>query len=93
MDVENMKKIIDEAFEREQRKKLKEEQKEAFEESELAYIGGIILLVIIGLMIVGFMIATVIVVARTIEDKNKAPQYDLNCLAEPVEKPLTECKK
>lgn len=62
-------------------------------ESKIAYIGGIILLVIIGLMIVGFMIATVVGVARTIEDKNKATQYDLDCLAEPVEKPLTECRK
>lgn len=93
MDVENMKKIINEAFERERRKKLKEEQKEAYKENKLAYIGGIVLLVITGLMIVGFTIATVIVVARTIEDNNKAPQYDLNCLTEPAEKPLTECKK
>lgn len=93
MDVENMKKILDEAFERERIKKLKEEQKEAYEESKLAYIGGIVLLVIIGLMIVGTMIFTVIVVGRTIEDNNKAPQYDLSCLTEPVEKPLTECQK
>lgn len=93
MDVENMKKIIDEAFERERRKKLKEEQKEAFKESKLTYIGGIILLVIIGLMIVGFMIATVVGVARTIDDKNKATQYNLNCLTEPIEKPLEECRE
>lgn len=62
-------------------------------DSNLAYIGGIIMLVIVGLMIVGFMIATLVGVARTIEDKSKAPQYDLNCLTEPVEKPLTECRK
>lgn len=62
-------------------------------ESKLAYIGGIILLAIIGLMIVGFMITTVVGVARTIEDKNKAAQYDLNCLTEPVERPLTECRE
>ena len=62
-------------------------------ESKLAYIGKIILLVIIGLMIVGFMIATVVVVTGTIDGKNKAAQYNLNCLTEPVERPLTECKE
>ena len=62
-------------------------------ESKLAYIGKIILLVITGLVIVGFMIATVVVVTGTIDGKNKAAQYNLNCLTEPVERPLTECRE
>ena len=62
-------------------------------DSKLAYIGKIILLVIIGLIIVGFMIATVVVVTGTNEDKNKATKYNINCLTEPVEMLLSECRE
>ena len=75
------------------KKSMKRRKKMDEKESKLAYIGKIILLVIIGLMIVGFMIATVVVVTGTIDDKNKSTQYNLNCLTEPVERPLTECRE
>lgn len=45
----------------------------------------------VAVVIVGIVFVTMMVVA--IKQTSEAVKYDLNCLAEPINKPLTECKK
>lgn len=45
----------------------------------------------VAVIVVGIVFVTMMVVA--IKQTSEATKYDLNCLAEPTNKPLTECKK
>lgn len=45
----------------------------------------------VAVIVVGIVFVTMMVVA--IKQTSEAVKYDLNCLAEPTSKPLTECKK
>lgn len=44
----------------------------------------------VAVVVVGIVFVTMMVVA--IKQTSEATKYDLNCLAEPTNKPLTECK-
>lgn len=44
----------------------------------------------VAVVVVGIVFITMMVVA--IKQTSEATKYDLNCLAEPTNKPLTECK-
>lgn len=45
----------------------------------------------VAVVIVGIVFVTMMVVA--IKQTSEATKYDLNCLAEPTNKPLTECRE
>ena len=44
----------------------------------------------VAVVVVGIVFVTMMVVA--IKQTSEATKYDLNCLAEPTNKPLTECR-
>lgn len=45
----------------------------------------------VAVVVVGIVFVTMMVVA--IKQTSEATKYDLNCLAEPTNKPLTECRE
>ena len=51
-----------------------------------AFIVAAVAVVVVGIVFVAMM-------AVAIKQTSEAVKYDLNCLAEPTNKPLTECKK
>lgn len=57
-----------------------------------AFIVAAVAVVVVGIVFVATMIIALGQLAKATVD-SKAPQYDLNCLTEPVERPLTECRK
>lgn len=50
-----------------------------------AFIVAAVAVVVVGIVFVTMMVAA-------IKQTSEAVKYDLNCLAEPTSKPLTECK-
>lgn len=57
-----------------------------------AFIVAAVAVVVVGIVFVATMIIALGQLAKATVD-SKATQYDLNCLTEPVEKPLTECRE
>lgn len=47
---------------------------------------------IFGVLFIVWIVAQMFVVRDEVE-RATAQQYDLNCLTEPIEKPLTDCKQ
>ena len=47
---------------------------------------------IFGVLFMAWIVAQMFVVRDEVE-RAKAQTYDLNCLTEPIEKPLTDCKQ
>lgn len=45
------------------------------------------------MLFIWIVIATLVKVGREVEATSNAQAYDLNCLTQPIEKPLTECKE
>lgn len=50
------------------------------------------IVVVLGIVLIWFMIATLIEARKTVE-ATQAQTYDLQCLTEPIEKPLEQCKE
>lgn len=57
-----------------------------------AFIVAAVAVVVAGIVFVATMIIVLGQLTKATVD-SKATQYDLNCLTEPVEKPLEECKE
>lgn len=57
-----------------------------------AFIASAVALVVVGIMFVVTVFATLVQISSVIEE-TKANKYDLNCLTQEIEKPLTECKE
>lgn len=91
MDVKNMKKIIGKAFEREQRKERKKNMTEN-EKLRRAFIMAAVAVVVVGIMFVATMIIALGQLTKATVD-SKANMYDLDCVTQPIEKPLTECRE
>lgn len=91
MDVKNMKKIIGKAFEREQRKERKKNMTEN-EKLRRAFLASAVALVVVGIIFVATMIIALGQLTKATVD-SKANMYDLDCVTQPIEKPLTECKE
>ena len=84
MNNENMKKIL--------RKALKEEKmKDEKDNLTKAFLAAAIATVVTGLVFVVIMVITLIDMGATMKSY-EAEKYDLNCVTQPIEKPLTECK-
>ena len=56
-----------------------------------AFIISAISLIIVGIIFVMTIVVSLIQIGRATD--SQANTYDLNCLTQPIEKPLTECKK
>jgi hypothetical protein len=56
-----------------------------------AFIVSAISLIIVGIIFVITIIASLIQIGQA--TSSQANVYDMNCLTQPIEKPLTECKK
>lgn len=56
-----------------------------------AFIISAISLIIVGIIFVITIVASLIQIGQA--TNSQANVYDLNCLTQPIEKPLTECKK
>ena len=57
-----------------------------------AFLASAVALVIVGIIFIATMIIALGQLTKATVD-SKANMYDLNCLTQPIEKPLTECKK
>lgn len=47
----------------------------------------------VAMLFIWFVIATLVKVGREVEATSNAQTYDLDCLTQPIEKPLTDCKE
>lgn len=56
-----------------------------------AFLAAAIATVVTGLVFVIIMVITLIDMGATMK-KYEADKYDLNCVTQPIEKPLTDCK-
>lgn len=65
--------------------KTKEEKVDENEKLRRAFIVAAVAVVVVGIVFVTMMVVA-------IKQTSEATKYDLNCLAEPTNKPLTECK-
>ena len=50
-----------------------------------------LIITVIAVVIVGIVFLTALITA--VVDTSKAVEYDLNCVAEPIDKPLTDCRR
>ena len=57
-----------------------------------AFLASAVALVIVGIIFVATMIIALGQLTKATVD-SKANMYDLDCVTEPVERPLTECKR
>jgi hypothetical protein len=57
-----------------------------------AFIATTVALIITGIIFVVTMAVSLIQISSAVEE-TKANKYDLNCLTQAIEKPLTECKE
>lgn len=57
-----------------------------------AFIATTVALIITGIIFVVTMVVSLIQISSAVEE-TKANKYDLNCLTQVIEKPLTECKE
>lgn len=48
---------------------------------------------ILGVLFIVWIVTQMFVVRDEVERATTAQQYDLNCLTQPIEKPLTDCKQ
>lgn len=67
-------------------KKTKEEKVDENEKLRRAFIVAAVAVVVVGIVFVTMMVVA-------IKQTSEAVKYDLNCLAEPTNKPLTECRE
>lgn len=85
MDVKNMKKIL--------RKALKEEKmKDEKDNLTKAFLAAAIATVVTGVAFIVIMVITLIDMGATMKSY-EAEKYNLNCVTQPIEKPLTDCKE
>ena len=56
-----------------------------------AFLASAVALVIVGIIFIATMIIALGQLTKATVD-SKANMYDLDCVTEPIEKPLTECK-
>lgn len=56
-----------------------------------AFIMSVIALIVVGIVFVITMCVSLIQLGKATDAQ--AIKYDMNCLTQPIEKPLTECKK
>lgn len=57
-----------------------------------AFIATTVALIITGIIFVVTMVVSLIQISSAVEE-TKANKYDLNCLTQVIEKPLTECRE
>lgn len=57
-----------------------------------AFVASAVALVIVGIIFVATMVIALGQLTKATVD-SKANMYDLDCVTEPVERPLTECKQ
>lgn len=57
-----------------------------------AFIATTVALIITGIIFVVTMVVSLIQISSAVEE-TKVNKYDLNCLTQVIEKPLTECKE
>ena len=84
MNEKNMKKILKKAY--------KEEKMAENEKLKRAFMTSAVALVVVGIIFVATMTIVLGQLTKATVG-SKANMYDLNCLTEPVEKPLTECRE
>ena len=91
MNLKRMKRIILKAIKKE-KKRLRKENMDENKELRRAFIASAVALVVVGIV---FVATTIIVLGQLTKATvdSKATQYNLNCLTEPVERPLTECRE
>lgn len=91
MNVRNMKRQISSAIKREKKAEKKAEKTED-DKLRRAFLASAIALVIVGIV---FIITMIIALGQLTEatQSSKASVYDLNCVTQLIEKPLTECKE
>lgn len=87
MNVRNMKRQISSAIKREKKAEKTEDDK-----LRRAFLASAIALVIVGIV---FIVTMIIALGQLTEAtrSSKASVYDLNCVTQLIEKPLTECKE
>lgn len=85
MDVKNMKKILRKALKEEKMKNEKDNLTKAFLAAAIATVAT-------GLVFIIIMVITLIDMGATMKSY-EAEKYDLNCVTQPIEKPLTDCKE
>ena len=90
MDVKNMKRIIRKAFKREQKRLRKENMTES-EKLRRAFIAATVAVIAVGVLFLVVMSVSLMRISDAVE-KAPATRYDLNCLTEPIQNPLEECK-
>lgn len=56
-----------------------------------AFLASVVALIVVGVIFVVTMCVSLSQIGR--ETDTRAKKYDMNCLTQPIEKPLTECKK
>lgn len=56
-----------------------------------AFIASVIAVVISGIILVATCVVSLIQIGRATD--SNATKYDMNCVTQPIEKPLTECKE
>ena len=91
MNVRNMKRQISSAIKREKKAEKKAEKTED-DKLRRAFLASAIALVIVGIV---FIVTMIIALGQLTEAtrSSKASVYDLNCVTQLIEKPLTECKE
>lgn len=57
-----------------------------------AFIATTVALIVTGIIFIVTMVVSLIQISSAVEE-TKANKYDLNCLTQEIEKPLTECKE
>lgn len=57
-----------------------------------AFIASAVATIIVGIIFVVTMVVSLVQISSAVEE-TKADKYDLNCLTQEIEKPLTECKE
>ena len=77
---------------RKMNKAYKEEKMDENEKLRRAFVASAVALVIVGIIFVATMIIALGQLTKATVD-SKANMYDLDCVTEPVERPLTECKR
>lgn len=91
MDLKNMKRIIRKAF-KEEKKQLRKENMDENEKLRRAFVASAVALVIVGIIFVATMVIALGQLTKATVD-SKANMYDLDCVTQPIERPLTECKQ
>ena len=56
-----------------------------------AFIASVVALIVVGVIFVAIMCVSLVQIGRATD--TQATKYNMNCLTQPIEKPLTECKE